>query len=72
MTYKGVLLKKVNVCCLSGLKMERTISSYFSYLVWEKIQSLSLFQAYLSAHVSEQVLAKDPTSFMNLGGAGDN
>ena len=69
-TYKGFLLKKVKVCCLSGLKMDRTISSHFWISCLGKNQSLSLFQAYLSAHVSEQVLAKDPTSFMNLGGEG--
>ena len=69
---KGFLLKKVKVCCLSGLKMDRTISRHFWISCFWKIQSLSLFQAYLSAHVSEQVLAKDPTSFMNLGWVGDN
>ena len=70
-TCKGFLLKKVKVCCLSGLKMDRTISRHFWISCFWKIQSLSLFQAYLSAHVSKQVLAKDPTSFMNLEGAGD-
>ena len=71
-TCKGFFAKKkVKVCYLSGLEMDRTISSHF-HILFGKIQSLSLFQAYLSAHVSEQVLAKDPTSFMDLGGAGDN